>query len=58
MDQRNLSLTKEQNRNICILDSILMASCTNEEEADQMINIIRRRKKELVQTSANETSSD
>lgn len=46
MLEKNMKLTAEDYKKICILDSILFASCTNEEQADQMVRIIKKRQKE------------
>jgi hypothetical protein len=43
---KNMELTAEDYKKICILDSILFVSCTNEEQAEQMIRIIQNRQKE------------
>lgn len=50
MKQKEMNLTPEQYKTACILDSILIASCTNEEQSEQMIKIIKNRKK-LAHTS-------
>lgn len=43
MVEKNLTLTKEQYKRICVLDSILLLTCTDEKQADQMMNIIKNR---------------
>ncbi|MBQ7411265.1 MAG: hypothetical protein IJW20_07790 [Clostridia bacterium] len=43
MEVKDITLTKEQYKRICALDSILLLSCTNEEQADQMMSIIKNR---------------
>lgn len=46
MLEKEMELTEEQYKKVCVLDSILFASCTNEEEVNQMIQIIKNRKKQ------------
>lgn len=57
MLEKESTLTEEQYRRICILDSILFASCTNEEQADQMIRIIKNRKKQKEKLCAQLTTA-
>lgn len=56
MLEKNMELTAEDYKKICILDSILFASCTNEEQADQMVRIIKKdKKKNYVQNPQSHT---
>lgn len=46
MTDKEKTLTPEEYKRVCILDAILFASCTNEDQASQMVRIIENRKKQ------------
>lgn len=44
MKVKEITLTPEEYKKVCVLDAILFASCTNKEQSEQMLRIIRNRK--------------
>ena len=44
MKEKEMILTPEEYKKVCALDAILFASCTNEEQSEQMLRIIKSRK--------------
>lgn len=44
MKEKEIILTPEEYKKVCVLDAILFASCTNEEQSEQMLRIIQNRK--------------
>jgi len=44
MKEKEIILTPEEYKKVCVLDAILFANCTNEDQSEQMLRIIRSRK--------------
>ncbi len=46
MTEKEKTLTLEEYKKICVLNEILLKNCTSQEQADQIIQIIEKTKKE------------